>query len=81
MVCKGLEETEPVGLNPCKPERRTLMTATVREFCRAYGINENAENIAELIYSALVDGDEYRSIREVIRKEPEIKTPIPDRNP
>lgn len=57
------------------------MTATVREFCRVYGINENAENIAELIYSALVDGDEYRSIREVIRKEPEIKTPIPDRNP
>lgn len=56
------------------------MTATIREFCRAYGIDENAENIAELIYSALIGG-ENGSIREVIGKEPEIKTPIPDGNP
>lgn len=75
-----MEEAKSVGLNPCKPERRALMTATVREFCRAYGIDENAENIAELIYSALIGG-ENGSIREVIREKQKIQTPIPDGNP
>lgn len=57
------------------------MTATVREFCRAYGIDENTENIAELIYSALVGGDVNRKSDRISNKREKIEVAIPDRNP
>lgn len=37
------------------------MTATAKEFCRVYGLNEKSEQLVEDIYNALTNGGgEYR---------------------
>lgn len=54
------------------------MTATVREFCRINGIDENANDIVELIYSALTGGDNDRAINGHCPQGQEIKAPISD---
>lgn len=56
------------------------MTATVREFCRINGIDENKDDIVELIYSALTGGDDYRAINGHCSKGQKIKAPISDGN-
>lgn len=36
------------------------MTATVKEFCRVYGIDEKSEKLVDKIYNAIIGGEEYR---------------------
>lgn len=33
------------------------MTATIKEFCRFYGIDEASADLADIIYNALIGGD------------------------
>lgn len=54
------------------------VTATVIEFCRAYGINEKSENVVGEIYDALIGGGKYRQPCGHEREGQENETPISD---
>lgn len=54
------------------------MTATVVEFCRAYGLNDKSEQLVDDIYNALVGGDDDRESVRSCDKGQENETPISD---
>lgn len=56
------------------------MTATVRQFCREYGINEKSDNLVENIYEALTGGGKYKEPCGLEREREEVETPISDGN-
>lgn len=53
------------------------MTATVvKEFCRAYGINEKNENLVDEIFDALTGGNEHRKTCRIKPERTKIKTTV-----
>ncbi len=52
------------------------MTATVKEFCRINGLDENAENLVDKIYSALAGGDADRNEKRPDYTGKEVETTI-----
>lgn len=56
------------------------MTATVKEFCRMNGLNENSENLIETIYEALTGGAADRITERVHDTGAQSKTAIPNRS-
>lgn len=53
------------------------MTATIKEFCRINGIDENSADLADIIFEALTGGD-YGSTDRHSAAGQEVKTAIPD---
>lgn len=55
------------------------MSATVvKEFCRAYGINEKSENLIDEIFEALTGGKKYRKAYRVKPKRAKVKATVPN---
>ncbi len=53
------------------------MTATIKEFCRINGIDEASANLADIIYEALIGGDNG-SLERNSAAETEMQTAISD---
>ena len=53
------------------------MTATIKEFCRINGIDEASANLADIIYEALIGGDNG-SLKRNSAAETEMQAAISD---
>lgn len=60
------------------------MTATIKEFCRINGIDETSADLADIIYEALIGGDneiadrQHCSVETINRRIRSIKNKIAD---
>lgn len=54
------------------------MTATVKEFCRVYGIDEKSEKLVDKIYEAIIGGDNNREPIRYSGKREEKQTTVSD---
>lgn len=54
------------------------MTATVKEFCRVYGIDEKSEKLVDKIYEAIIGGDNNREPIRYSSEREEKQTTVSD---